>query len=124
MIANLRIHIKISIVDDSITGLHPLNPSRINFSIISLAVKMLFLTVQDIGQGCNAPVWVGTITIFLNRFSRVMLRRSDMIQEYKGTYCIGVAVGQNPLDFERTDIGALALGRETYFLFHDLFFFK
>jgi hypothetical protein len=47
-----------------------------------------------------------------------MFLEPHMIQKYKGTYGLGIAVWYDAINFNFTDVGSLANSRETDFLCH------
>src|SRR5258705_8463262 len=105
----LGINIEISIMNNSITGFHPLYTTRMYLAIIPFTVKMFFFAIKNIGQCCYTPVWVCTISIFLNGFIGSMFGRTNIVKKYELTNCVCISVGQHPVNNMTPDIGPLPL---------------
>src|SRR5258705_387778 len=110
MITRLRIHIEITVVYDPVAGLHPLHAAGIDLTIIAFTVEMFFFPIQNVGECCDAAMRVCPVTIFLYGFIGFVVTWTDMIQEYKWTYRIGVSAGQDPFDHKGTYISPATFG--------------
>lgn len=102
-------------MEDSVAGIHPLNTTGMYHGIVSGAVKVLILTMEDIGQCGDAPVRMRAGAFFIDL---CLDSWNDMIQEYEGTGCVSVPVCQHAVYDQVADICSLSLGGKTAFLFH------
>ena len=94
-------------MNDPVTGVHPLNAAGMQFAVITCAVEVLVLAIQNITQRGYTPVRMCARSFFIDAGLHF---RYDMVEEYEWPHGVCIPVGQNAVYFYIANIGPLAFG--------------